>query len=181
MTEPLYCMVEIPKGSRNKYEWVERRRAITLDRFLFSSVVYPTDYGFIPDTLAEDGDPLDAMVCVSEATFPGSRVRRFGRSPSSGPRRSRPPAVRHGHHRSVGVAAMLRALASAHLDAAPAGSTFANAAHRDHRKHEYCYSGGDEDKQQDGAHNQLLGSGLPHARSGTVWGRALQGILLIRS
>jgi hypothetical protein len=88
---------------------------------------------------------------------------------------------RHRHHRSVGVAPMLRALASAHLDAAPAGSTLANAAHRDHRKHEHCYSGGDEDKQQDGAHNQLLGSGVPHARSGTVWGRALQGILLIRS
>jgi inorganic pyrophosphatase len=72
--EPLYCKVEIPKGSRNKYEWDERRRAITLDRFLFSSVVYPTDYGFIPDTLAEDGDPLDAMVCVSEPTFPGCEI-----------------------------------------------------------------------------------------------------------
>ena len=73
-TEPLYCMVEIPKGSRNKYEWNERRQAIALDRFLFSSVVYPTDYGFIPDTLAEDGDPLDAMVCVSEPTFPGCLI-----------------------------------------------------------------------------------------------------------
>jgi inorganic pyrophosphatase len=67
----LHCLVEIPKGSRNKYEWNEELQAITLDRFLFSSVVYPTDYGFIPDTLAEDGDPLDAMVCVSEPTFPG--------------------------------------------------------------------------------------------------------------
>jgi inorganic pyrophosphatase len=66
-----HCLVEIPKGSRNKYEWDEERKAITLDRFLFSSVVYPTDYGFIPQTLAEDGDPLDAMVCVSEPTFPG--------------------------------------------------------------------------------------------------------------
>jgi inorganic pyrophosphatase len=70
----LYCMVEIPKGSRNKYEWDERLQAITFDRFLFSSVVYPLDYGMIPDTLAEDGDPLDAMVAVSEATFPGCLI-----------------------------------------------------------------------------------------------------------
>lgn len=68
---PLLCLVEIPKGSRNKYEWVEELQAIALDRFLFSSVVYPTDYGFVPETLAEDGDPLDAMVLVSEPTFPG--------------------------------------------------------------------------------------------------------------
>jgi inorganic pyrophosphatase len=67
----VHCLVEIPKGSRNKYEWNEELQAITLDRFLFSSVVDPTDYGFIPDTLAQDGDPLDAMVCVSEPTFPG--------------------------------------------------------------------------------------------------------------
>jgi inorganic pyrophosphatase len=67
----LHVLIEIPKGSRNKYEWDEDLKAIKLDRFLFSSVVYPTDYGFIPDTLAEDGDALDALVCVSEATFPG--------------------------------------------------------------------------------------------------------------
>src|SRR5213079_1625567 len=67
----LHCLVEIPKGSRNKYEWDPELKAIKLDRFLFSSVVYPTDYGFIPDTLAADGDPLDAIVCVSEPTFPG--------------------------------------------------------------------------------------------------------------
>ena len=67
----LHCMVEIPKGSRNKYEWSEEVGAITFDRFLFSSVVYPLDYGMIPETLAEDGDPLDAMVAVSEPTFPG--------------------------------------------------------------------------------------------------------------
>jgi inorganic pyrophosphatase len=67
----LHCLVEIPKGSRNKYEWDEELQAIRLDRFLFSSVVYPTDYGFVPDTMAEDGDPLDAMVTVSEPTFPG--------------------------------------------------------------------------------------------------------------
>ena len=70
----LHCLVEIPKGSRNKYEWDEELKAIKLDRFLFSSVVYPTDYGFIPDTLGEDGDPLDAMVCVSEPTFPGCMI-----------------------------------------------------------------------------------------------------------
>jgi inorganic pyrophosphatase len=64
-------VVEIPRGSRNKYEFDPELGAIKLDRFLFSSVVYPTDYGFIPDTLAEDGDPLDAMVTVSEPTFPG--------------------------------------------------------------------------------------------------------------
>jgi inorganic pyrophosphatase len=68
---PLHCLVEIPKGSRNKYEWDEGLKAIRFDRFLFSSVVYPLDYGMIPDTLAEDGDPLDAMVAVSEPTFPG--------------------------------------------------------------------------------------------------------------
>jgi inorganic pyrophosphatase len=63
--------VEIPRGSRNKYEYDEELDAIKLDRFLFSSMVYPTDYGYFPETLAEDGDPLDAMVCVSEPTFPG--------------------------------------------------------------------------------------------------------------
>ena len=67
----LHCVVEIPKGSRNKYEWDHELNAIKLDRFLFSSVVYPTDYGFFPRTLAGDGDPLDAMVTVSEPTFPG--------------------------------------------------------------------------------------------------------------
>jgi inorganic pyrophosphatase len=75
MSDPVHCLVEIPKGSRNKYEWDESLRAIKLDRFLFSSVVYPTDYGFIPDTLAQDGDPLDALVCVSEPTFPGCVIQ----------------------------------------------------------------------------------------------------------
>jgi inorganic pyrophosphatase len=69
--EALRCLVEIPKGSRNKYEWSDEVGAITFDRFLFSSVVYPLDYGMIPNTVAEDGDPLDAMVAVSEPTFPG--------------------------------------------------------------------------------------------------------------
>jgi inorganic pyrophosphatase len=69
--EPLICLVEIPKGSRNKYEYDHDMDVIKLDRFLFSSMVYPTDYGFIPDTLGQDEDPLDAMVLVSEPTFPG--------------------------------------------------------------------------------------------------------------
>ena len=69
--EPLICLVEIPKGSRNKYEYDHDMDVIKLDRFLFSSMVYPTDYGFIPDTLGQDTDPLDAMVLVSEPTFPG--------------------------------------------------------------------------------------------------------------
>jgi inorganic pyrophosphatase len=68
------CIVEIPKGSRNKYEYDHEKDVIKLDRFLFSSVVYPTDYGFIPDTLSLDGDPLDVMVCVSEPTFPGCMI-----------------------------------------------------------------------------------------------------------
>ena len=69
--DPLICFVEIPKGSRNKYEWDEDLGGIKLDRLLFSSVVYPTDYGFIPGTRGKDGDALDAMVCVTEPTFPG--------------------------------------------------------------------------------------------------------------
>ena len=69
--ETLICLVEIPKGSRNKYEYDHDMDVIKLDRFLFSSMVYPTDYGYFPDTMGEDDDPLDAMVCVSEPTFPG--------------------------------------------------------------------------------------------------------------
>src|SRR5918997_1340293 len=72
--ESLDVIIEIPKGSRNKYEYDHEQNAIKLDRFLFSSVVYPTDYGFIPGTLGRDGDPLDAMVCVSEPTFPGCMI-----------------------------------------------------------------------------------------------------------
>jgi inorganic pyrophosphatase len=69
--EPVHCLVEIPKGSRNKYTWDEELGGIKLDRFLFSSVVYPTDYGFIHGTCSPKGTPLDAMICVSEPTFPG--------------------------------------------------------------------------------------------------------------
>ncbi|HEY8638121.1 MAG TPA: inorganic diphosphatase [Solirubrobacteraceae bacterium] len=66
--------IEIPKGSRNKYEYDHETHSLKLDRFLFSSVVYPTDYGFIDETLSLDGDPLDVMVCVSEPTFPGCNI-----------------------------------------------------------------------------------------------------------
>ena len=68
------CIIEIPKGSRNKYEYDHELGQIKLDRFLFSSVVYPTDYGFIPETLSLDTDPLDVCVCVSEPTFPGCNI-----------------------------------------------------------------------------------------------------------
>jgi inorganic pyrophosphatase len=70
----LICVVEIPKGSRNKYEYDPELGAIKLDRFISASVVYPTDYGYVPRTLAPDGDPLDVLVCVSEPTFPGCVV-----------------------------------------------------------------------------------------------------------
>ena len=68
-------VVEVPKGSRNKYEMDLATGHIRLDRPLYSSVRYPADYGFIPDTLSGDGDPLDALVIVDEPTFPGCRIR----------------------------------------------------------------------------------------------------------
>jgi inorganic pyrophosphatase len=67
-------VIEIPQGSRNKYEVDHASGRIRLDRTLFTSTMYPADYGFVPDTLAEDGDPIDAMVLVSEPTFPGCLV-----------------------------------------------------------------------------------------------------------
>lgn len=63
--------VEIPKGSRNKVEWDPVRGRLRLDRMLFSAVHYPGDYGFVLDTFGGDGDPLDALVILSEPTFPG--------------------------------------------------------------------------------------------------------------
>lgn len=68
-------VVEIPKGSRNKYETDHETGEIFLDRMLFTATRYPADYGFIPETLAEDGDPLDILALVSEPTFPGCRIR----------------------------------------------------------------------------------------------------------
>jgi inorganic pyrophosphatase len=67
-------VVEIPRGSRNKYELDKERGVMRLDRVLYSSVHYPTDYGFITGTLALDGDALDALVVVDEPTFPGCHV-----------------------------------------------------------------------------------------------------------
>ena len=66
--------VEIPKGSRAKYELDKKTGRIRLDRVLFSSVHYPADYGFVIDTEAGDGDPLDALIVVEEPTFPGCVV-----------------------------------------------------------------------------------------------------------
>jgi len=67
--------IEIPRGSRNKYEYDEEAAAIRLDRVLYSSVHYPTDYGYIPGSLAPDGDALDVLVLVEEPTIPGCLVR----------------------------------------------------------------------------------------------------------
>lgn len=67
--------VEIPQGSRNKYEYDEEAGAIRLDRVLHTAMRYPGDYGFVPDTVAEDGDPLDVVVLISDPTFPGCLVR----------------------------------------------------------------------------------------------------------
>ncbi|CAL9508906.1 MULTISPECIES: inorganic diphosphatase [Streptomyces] len=67
--------IEIPKGSRNKYEVDHETGRIRLDRRLFTSTAYPTDYGFVENTLGEDGDPLDALVILDEPTFPGCLIR----------------------------------------------------------------------------------------------------------
>tara|TARA_B100001146_G_scaffold169021_1_gene149884 strand:- start:1049 stop:1558 length:510 start_codon:yes stop_codon:yes gene_type:complete len=64
-------LIEIPKGSRNKYEYDFELKKIRYDRMIFSSMMYPADYGFVPETLALDGDPLDVLVLVTEPTFPG--------------------------------------------------------------------------------------------------------------
>lgn len=78
MDEPfteIDAVVETPKGSRNKYEFDPVTGAIRLDRVLYTSIHYPGDYGYIPGTVSDDGDPLDVLVLVEEPTFPGCRVR----------------------------------------------------------------------------------------------------------
>lgn len=67
--------VEIPRGSRNRCEYDPELGGIVLDRRLFTSTVYPADYGFVDGTLAGDGDTLDALVLVGDPTFPGCRIR----------------------------------------------------------------------------------------------------------
>ena len=69
--EVVNVVIEIPKGSHNKYEYDEELDAIKLDRVLYSPVHYPTDYGFIPETRSEDGDHLDLMVLCTNPLFPG--------------------------------------------------------------------------------------------------------------
>ncbi|MBX7161359.1 MAG: inorganic diphosphatase [Acidimicrobiia bacterium] len=69
------AVIEIPRGSRNKYEVDHDTGEVWLDRMLFTATQYPADYGFVPDTLAEDGDPLDVLVLLDEPTFPGCHVR----------------------------------------------------------------------------------------------------------
>jgi len=70
----VFCIVEIPKGSRNKYEYQEDMGVIKLDRVLYSSIHYPGDYGIIPRTFCEDGDPLDILVMTNQPTFPGCLI-----------------------------------------------------------------------------------------------------------
>lgn len=67
-------IIEIPKGSRNKYEMDHETGAIWLDRHLFTATTYPADYGFVNHTLGEDGDPLDALILLPQATFPGCHL-----------------------------------------------------------------------------------------------------------
>ncbi len=74
MTDKIYVVIEIPSGSRNKYEYDHVRHVFRLDRVVHRRVHYPADYGFIPETLSKDGDPLDAMIIVYDPTFPGCHV-----------------------------------------------------------------------------------------------------------
>jgi inorganic pyrophosphatase len=72
---PYDIVVEIPKGSRNKYEVDHETGRVFLDRYLFTPMAYPVDYGFFENTLADDGDPLDVLVLLDEPTFPGVGIK----------------------------------------------------------------------------------------------------------
>jgi inorganic pyrophosphatase len=72
--EEVTAVIEIPSGSRNKYELDKETGLLKLDRVLSSAVHYPSDYGFIPQTLHEDGDPLDILVLLKEQTFAGCMI-----------------------------------------------------------------------------------------------------------
>jgi len=73
--EDIFVVVEIPQGSSIKYEVDKESGAVFVDRFLFTAMYYPFNYGFIPNTLADDGDPTDVLVISSEAVVPGSVIR----------------------------------------------------------------------------------------------------------
>jgi inorganic pyrophosphatase len=70
-------MIEIPKGSRNKYVYDKEKKVVKFDRMLYSSMVYPCEYGFFPNTLALDREPLDALVLTWEPTFPGCVIEVY--------------------------------------------------------------------------------------------------------
>lgn len=74
MNNIVECIIEIPMGTKNKYEVNKETGRITLDRVLYSALSYPGEYGFIEDTLSKDGDPLDILVLSSYPTFPGCVV-----------------------------------------------------------------------------------------------------------
>ena len=76
-TSDFHAVIEIPKGSKSKYELDKSTGLLLLDRILYTSTHYPSNYGFIPRTLAEDGDPLDVLVLCSETIYPLSLVRCF--------------------------------------------------------------------------------------------------------
>lgn len=76
-TESFYAVIEIPKGSKVKYELDKDTGFITMDRILHTSTHYPANYGFIPRTYAEDGDPLDVLVLCSETLYPMSLVKCY--------------------------------------------------------------------------------------------------------
>ncbi|MEX0649439.1 MAG: inorganic diphosphatase [Candidatus Andersenbacteria bacterium] len=78
--DEINVVVEIPKGSQNKYEYDKKYAIFRMDRVLFSPMIYPGDYGMIPQTLGEDGDPLDALVLITHPTYPGTlmSVRPIG-------------------------------------------------------------------------------------------------------
>jgi inorganic pyrophosphatase len=73
--DDIYVMIEIPQGSQVKYELDKESGAMMVDRFLFTPMAYPAAYGFIPETLADDGDPADAMVLLPAPVVPGAVVR----------------------------------------------------------------------------------------------------------
>lgn len=78
--DEVFAVIECPRGTENKYEYDRSNHIFILDRVLYSAVHYPGDYGFIPQTYDEDGDPLDVLVLVTNPTFPGCvlKVRPIG-------------------------------------------------------------------------------------------------------